>query len=82
MASCSKPRCARPAYVLLAYDYATRAASLHEAPAGEISPHLYALCAPCAARLTPPRGWTLEDRRDHIPEELFPHPESLGTFAT
>ena len=60
---CSKPRCARPGSVALAYDYAGRRAVLHDPPDGEMSPHLYALCVSCAEKLSPPRGWTLEDER-------------------
>lgn len=48
---------------MLAYDYALKRALLQDPAGGETSPHLYALCHPCAERLRPPRGWTLEDRR-------------------
>jgi hypothetical protein len=65
--SCSKPGCARPAAVLLAYDYSARLALLEDAPDGEMSPHFYAMCHPCADRLTPPRGWLLDDRRSRPP---------------
>ena len=64
---CSKPRCARPGSVALAYDYAGRRAILHDPPDGEMSPHLYALCVVCAEKLNPPRGWTLEDERVEPP---------------
>lgn len=60
---CSKPRCARPGSVALAYDYAGRRAVLHDPPEGEMSPHLYALCVVCAEKMSPPRGWTIEDER-------------------
>ncbi|MGH2736617.1 MAG: DUF3499 family protein [Actinomycetota bacterium] len=65
--SCSKPGCRRPAAVLLVYDYGSRLASLEDAPDGETSPHFYAMCHPCADRLTPPRGWLLDDRRSRPP---------------
>ena len=60
---CSKPRCARPGGAVLAFDYASRRAILQDPVSGELSPHLYSICNACAERLTPPRGWTLEDRR-------------------
>ncbi|HWL64847.1 MAG TPA: DUF3499 family protein [Actinomycetota bacterium] len=66
MTLCSKPRCARPGSVALAYDYATRRAVLDDPPGGQMPPHLYALCDACAGVLSPPRGWTLEDHRGRI----------------
>ena len=60
---CTKPNCARPGAVVLAYDYADRKAILEDAPAGQLSPHVYVLCLRCAERLRPPRGWELDDRR-------------------
>ena len=66
---CSKPRCARPGSVALAYDYAGRRAILHDPPEGEMSPHLYALCLVCAENLRPPRGWILDDER--LDPQLF-----------
>jgi hypothetical protein len=60
---CSKPRCARPGGAVLAFDYASRRAIVQDPVSGELSPHLYSICNACAERLTPPRGWTLEDRR-------------------
>lgn len=48
---------------MLAYDYAASTALLEDPPEGAISPHLYVLCARCAERLRPPRGWILDDRR-------------------
>lgn len=64
---CSKPRCTRTGSVVLAYDYANRRAVLEDPVLGEQSPHVYVLCGLCAERLTPPRGWTLEDRRARPP---------------
>ena len=66
MTLCSKPRCARPGSVALAYDYSSRRAILEDPPDGQLSPHLYALCDDCAGDLRPPRGWTLEDHRRQI----------------
>jgi len=34
---------------------------------GEPSPHVYLLCSDCAAKLRPPMGWTLRDRRTSPP---------------
>jgi Protein of unknown function (DUF3499) len=48
---------------MLAYDYAARLAVLEDPPQGEISPHLYPLCGPCAEQLRAPRGWDLVDLR-------------------
>ena len=65
---------------MLAYDYASRRALLHDPVEGEVPPHLYALCTPCAEKLVPPRGWTLEDHRTAPPlfidelEEAFDQP--------
>ena len=60
---CSKPGCAHPGAAVLAYDYADRRAVLDDPSDREVSPHLYVLCAPCAEKLTPPRGWILDDHR-------------------
>src|SRR5687767_8926417 len=61
---CTKPSCARPGAVVLAYDYAARKAILEDAPQGQLSPHVYVLCIKCAERLRPPKGWELEDLRE------------------
>ncbi|HZA39108.1 MAG TPA: DUF3499 family protein [Actinomycetota bacterium] len=63
MSLCSKPSCARPGSAILAYDYAARIAVLEDPLEGEVSPHNYALCGPCANQLRPPRGWELVDLR-------------------
>ncbi|HEV2755674.1 MAG TPA: DUF3499 family protein [Actinomycetota bacterium] len=59
---CSKPGCGSPGAAVLGYDYSERRAVLDDPPA-EISPHAYVLCTRCAGKLTPPRGWVLEDLR-------------------
>lgn len=64
---CAKPGCANAGSTVLAYDYAARTAVLQDPAPGEVSPHLYVLCAPCAGKLRPPRGWELEDRREAPP---------------
>lgn len=69
---CTKPSCTRPGAVVLAYDYAARTAILEDAPQGQLSPHVYVLCVGCAERLSPPRGWDLEDLRSEPPLFLDP----------
>lgn len=65
---CSKPGCTGAGAALLGYDYAARRAVLDDPPAaGEVSPHVYVLCSPCAERLRPPQGWLLEDLRVEPP---------------
>jgi hypothetical protein len=72
---------------VLAFDYASRRAILQDPGTGELSPHLYSICRPCAERLTPPLGWTLEDRRSEpvlFLDEPGPEPAaatSLGSAA-
>ena len=63
MSLCSKPGCGRAGAVLLSYEYAERRATLLDSGEGEPSPHLYVMCTPCAEKLRPPRGWTLQDKR-------------------
>ena len=46
------------------FDYAARRAVLEDPVAGQLSPHSYLLCTLCAEKLTPPRGWELQDHRD------------------
>lgn len=60
---CSKPGCAGAGAAVLAYDYAAGVALLDDPPDGSLSPHLYVLCARCAEKIRPPRGWVLDDRR-------------------
>lgn len=63
MNTCSKPGCANPGAAILGYDYAERRAVLDDPPDGDVSPHAYVLCTRCAEKLTPPRGWVLDDNR-------------------
>ena len=67
MNPCSKPGCANPGAAILGYDYADRRAVLDDPPEGEVSPHAYVLCTRCAEKLTPPRGWVLDDNRASPP---------------
>jgi hypothetical protein len=59
---CSRTGCSEAATVTLTYDYANAHAWLDPLTA-ERDPHAYDLCGRHAARLTPPRGWALRDRR-------------------
>lgn len=77
---CTKPSCARPGAVVLAYDYAERRALLEDPVQGELSPHVYVLCTRCAEKLRPPRGWELEDLRARPP--LFVDPPAESVMAT
>lgn len=67
MNTCSKPGCANPGAAILGYDYAERRAVLDDPPDGDVSPHAYVLCTRCAEKLTPPRGWVLDDNRAEPP---------------
>lgn len=53
--------------MVLAYDYGARRVLLHDPEPGQLSPHVYAMCTGCAERLTPPRGWYVEDLRAEPP---------------
>ncbi len=67
MNTCAKPGCANPGAAILGYDYAERCAVLDDPPDGDVSPHAYVLCTRCAEKLTPPRGWVLDDNRAEPP---------------
>jgi hypothetical protein len=64
---CSKPGCGNPGAAILGYDYAERRAVLDDPSNGDVSPHAYVLCTKCAEKLTPPRGWVLDDHRAEPP---------------
>ncbi len=78
---CSKPSCTRPGAVVLAYDYAERKALLDDPSTGELSPHVYILCTKCAEKLSPPKGWELEDRRSEPPLFVERIPAEIMTIA-
>ncbi|MBA2726004.1 MAG: DUF3499 family protein [Actinobacteria bacterium] len=67
MSFCSKPGCGGVGAAVLGYDYSQRLATLEDPEAHELSPHLYVLCGGCAEKLTPPRGWTVDDLRAKPP---------------
>jgi hypothetical protein len=46
----------------MTYDYGQRSVWIGSLEP-ERDPHAYELCAPCAERITPPRGWVLTDLR-------------------
>jgi len=69
--SCSRPGCAAQAAATFSYDYASSTVWLDDL-APEAHPATYDLCAAHAARLAPPRGWQLADRRaDRLGEQRF-----------
>lgn len=63
MRFCSKPGCAHTGTVVLSYEYAAGRVILEDLGDEAVSPHVYVLCESCAGRLTPPRGWVVEDQR-------------------
>lgn len=67
MTQCAKPACTQIASVVLSYDYGAQKVVLEDATGGEINPHAYAMCLRCAEKLTPPRGWIVDDRRVAVP---------------
>jgi Protein of unknown function (DUF3499) len=69
---CSRTGCSEAATVTLTYDYAHAHAWLDPLTA-ERDPHAYDLCERHAARLTPPRGWALRDRRvvEHLTSDTL-----------
>jgi hypothetical protein len=62
---CSRTGCADAATVTLSYRY-DRALVWLEQLSGERDPHSYDLCARHARRVSVPRGWALEDRRQLV----------------
>ena len=64
---CSKPGCGHTGAVILTYEYSRGQIVLDDPAQGEISPHAYAMCMGCAEKLKPPRGWTIDDRRESPP---------------
>jgi hypothetical protein len=80
--TCSKPGCTRTGIALLGYDYAARLALLQDPPeTGQVSPHLYVLCGPCAERLRPPQGWVLDDARSEPPLFVAAQPSSSDPIS-
>lgn len=77
MSRCSKPGCSGNAAAVLSYDYASSRAMLEDPSGHGVDPHLYVLCAGCADKLVPPRGWTLEDRRETPPLFLPRDPAAM-----
>lgn len=67
MSLCSKPGCRGAAAAVLSYDYASKTAALVDPGDAVADPHLYVLCSACADKLTPPRGWLLQDEREKPP---------------
>ena len=85
MTHCAKPGCTHIASVVLSYDYGAQKVVLEDATGGDISPHAYAMCLRCAEKLTPPRGWVVDDQRLAVPLFASERPEhriSVGVEAT
>ncbi|MDQ3940505.1 MAG: DUF3499 domain-containing protein [Actinomycetota bacterium] len=81
---CSKPGCGHAGAVILAYEYSQRRIVLDDRRDGEISPHAYSMCLRCVDRLSPPRGWEVEDRRSTTQLDQVGAATGivLGTFLT
>jgi hypothetical protein len=56
-------RCGAPSGIVMAYDYGERRVWLDDITEAVVPGLGYPLCGEHAERLTPPMGWTLEDRR-------------------
>lgn len=63
---CARPTCSDEAVVTLAYDYTGRNVWLNDLALDD-HPANHDLCERHADRVTPPRGWTLHDRRNLAP---------------
>ncbi len=62
---CTRPGCAESATASLSFHYASRELWIEDL--GERQPHTIDLCTMHADRISPPRGWTGEDRRRTAP---------------
>ncbi|TML17887.1 MAG: DUF3499 family protein [Actinobacteria bacterium] len=60
--SCARPGCSSPSATTLSYDYASRTVWLEDLHP-DAHPANHDLCPRHAARMTPPNGWELVDRR-------------------
>ena len=56
-------RCGAPASTLMTFDYGDRAVWLEDLIVPPDTTPGYAFCSDHADRMSPPRGWTLTDRR-------------------
>jgi hypothetical protein len=59
-------KCAAPAGTILSYDYVSREVWLEDGSEPAEPGYGFPLCETHADRLTPPVGWTLEDRRSPV----------------
>jgi hypothetical protein len=62
--SISCVRCPVPAAAVMTFDYQARAVWLSELELSSEAGAGWCLCTGHADRITPPRGWTLTDRRN------------------
>jgi hypothetical protein len=60
--SCAK--CPNPAAALMAFDYERAEVWIEELVDAPDPGQGYALCGPCADKMTPPLAWRLSDRRN------------------
>lgn len=82
--ACARPGCPDPAAATLTFRYAAQEAVV-EVLVAEPRPQAYDLCVAHAARTSPPRGWTLRDRRPEDarrPVEPSRTPPDLGGDRT
>jgi hypothetical protein len=81
---CARPGCPDPAAATLTFRYAAQEAVV-ELLVAESRPQAYDLCLAHAARTSPPRGWTLRDRRPEdarLPADATRTPPDLGGDRT
>ena len=69
--SCDRPGCSEPVFLHYGFDPAAAVVWL-EVPTDDLQS---GLCRVHAERLTPPRGWTIDDRRDPTLRLFRPGPE-------
>lgn len=67
---CNRPGCSETAVATLAYNHQQATAWLEDL-APDSHPSTYDLCRRHATHLSVPKGWTLRDRRNLVPELGF-----------
>lgn len=75
--SCDRPGCSEPAFLHYGFDPASALVWLDALNDDQQT----GLCREHAERLTPPRGWTIDDRRDPTLRLFRPGPEDLGSAS-
>lgn len=64
---CSRPGCSEPATVTFTFEPAELVLWIGDLAEDATAPG-HDLCAEHAARLSPPRGWSVSDVRDEVPD--------------